>query len=78
MYYIRETATAVWHGLGTCDMLPKKEGGVVDYKLRVYEVKGLRIVDVSVFPVTPDTHTVSPTYIVAEKAVAIIKVGNDV
>ena len=46
--------------------------------MRVYEVKGLRIVDVSVFPVIPDTHTVGLIYIVAEKAVAIIKVGNDV
>jgi choline dehydrogenase len=73
MNYIRETATTVWHGSGTCAMLPKEKGGVVDEKLRVYGVKGLRIVDASVFPVIPDAHTMGPTYMVAEKAAAIIK-----
>jgi choline dehydrogenase-like flavoprotein len=54
-------------------MLPRERGGVVDEKLKVHGVQGLRVVDASVFPVIPDAHTVAPTYMVAEKAAAIIK-----
>lgn len=71
--YIRQTAVPVWHASGTCAMLPKERGGVVDEKLKVHGVQGLRVVDASVFPVIPDAHTVAPTYMVAEMAAAIIK-----
>jgi choline dehydrogenase len=71
--YIKETSVPVWHASGTCAMLPREKGGVVDEKLRVYGVQGLRIVDASIFPVIPDAHTVGPTYMVAEMAAKIIK-----
>jgi choline dehydrogenase-like flavoprotein len=71
--YIRQTAVPVWHASGTCAMLPRERGGVVDEKLKVHGVQGLRVVDASVFPVIPDAHTVAPTYMVAEMAAAIIK-----
>jgi choline dehydrogenase len=71
--YIKETAVPVWHASGTCAMLPREKGGVVDEKLRVYGVQGLRIVDASIFPIIPDAHTVAPTYMVAEMAATIIK-----
>jgi choline dehydrogenase-like flavoprotein len=54
-------------------MLPRERGGVVDEKLKVHGVQGLRVVDASVFPVIPDAHTVAPTYMVAEMAAVIIK-----
>lgn len=73
MDYIRETAVTVWHASGTCAMLPKEKGGVVNERLKVYGVQGLRIVDASVFPVIPDQHTQGPVYMVAEKAAAMIK-----
>jgi choline dehydrogenase len=73
MGYIRSDAVPVWHALGTCAMLPRDKGGVVDARLRVYGVEGLRIVDASVFPVIPDQHTQGPVYMVAEKAAAMIK-----
>ena len=62
-----------WHASGTCAMLPREKGGVVDEKLSVHGVQGLRVVDASVFPVIPDAHTVAPTYMIAEMAAAIIK-----
>lgn len=71
--YIRETAVTVWHASGTCAMLPREQGGVVDDQLRVYGVEKLRIVDTSVFPVVPDQHTQGPTYMLAEKAADLIK-----
>jgi choline dehydrogenase-like flavoprotein len=54
-------------------MLPREKGGVVDDRLRVYGVEGLRVVDASVFPVIPDQHTQGPVYMVAEKAAMLIK-----
>lgn len=70
--YIRETAMTVHHASGTCAMLPREQGGVVDSRLKVYGVDRLRVVDASIFPVIPDQHTQGPTYMVAEKAAAMI------
>lgn len=56
--YIRATAITNWHACGTCRMLPLDQGGVVDSRLRLHGVQGLRIVDASVFPLIPDTHIV--------------------
>lgn len=41
---------------------------VLDSKMRVRGVKGLRVVDASVFPVIPGTYTALSTYMVSEKA----------
>ncbi|KAH6709669.1 hypothetical protein BKA61DRAFT_614774 [Leptodontidium sp. MPI-SDFR-AT-0119] len=61
------------HHSGTASMLPRELGGVVDSKLRVYGVEGLRIVDASVFPMVPAAHIQATVYAVAEKAADIIK-----
>ncbi|KAK5936777.1 hypothetical protein PMZ80_010896 [Knufia obscura] len=70
--YILDTATTAYHAVGTCQMLPQDQGGVVDDRLRVYGVKGLRVVDSSIFPVVPDDHIMGPVYMVAEKAAIVI------
>ncbi|KAI9817986.1 MAG: hypothetical protein M1832_004507 [Thelocarpon impressellum] len=64
-----------YHYLGTCSMLPKKKGGVVDEKLKVYETANLRIVDASVFPMQVRANIQSLVYAAAEKAADIIKKG---
>lgn len=71
--YIKSTLLPVWHAAGTCRMLPESAGGVVDERLRVHGIKGLRIVDASIFPVVPDQHIQGPVYMVAEKAADMIK-----
>lgn len=56
-----------YHPAGTAAMMPLDLGGVVDQTLRVYKVKGLRVVDASVMPVLPGANTCQPTYALAEK-----------
>ena len=71
---IRTFATSTWaHPSGSCSMMKREFGGVVDSELRVYGVKGLRIVDASIMPMIPGTHTSSTVYAVAEKAADMIK-----
>lgn len=49
-WLVREGANTQFHPTGTCAMLPKNEGGVVDKDLRVYGLANVRVVDASVFP----------------------------
>lgn len=46
--YAREAMITIYHYAGTCAMLPKEDGGVVDSQLRVWGTKNLRVVDASV------------------------------
>ena len=65
---IRNFATSTWaHPSGSCAMMRKEFGGVVDPCLRVHGVEGLRVVDASVMPMIPGTHTSAAVYAVAEK-----------
>jgi choline dehydrogenase-like flavoprotein len=57
-----------YHPCGTCAM-----GHVVDERLRVMGVKGLRVVDASVFPGNVSGNIMSAVYAVAEKAADMIK-----
>lgn len=61
------------HPCGTCAMLPLHQGGVVDSRLRVYGVDGLRVVDASIFPMIPRGNIQSSVYAVAERAADLIK-----
>lgn len=72
---IRQSAVSDFHPCGSCSMRPKDRGGVVDDKLRVYGVKGLRVVDASIFPIVPLGNIQTSVYAVAEKAADIIRQG---
>jgi choline dehydrogenase len=75
--FIRGFAGTLFHPAGTCRMGPRPHDGqrpaVVDARLRVHGVAGLRVVDASVMPniTTGNTHT--PTTMIAEKAADMIK-----
>ncbi|KAI6089371.1 putative GMC oxidoreductase [Hypoxylon rubiginosum] len=62
-----------FHPSGTCAMMPKELGGVVDESLKVYGVKNLRVVDASIMPTLPGANTCQSVYAIAEKAVDLIK-----
>ena len=56
-----------FHYSGTCAMMPRELGGVVDPDLLVYGTDNLRIVDTSIFPLVPGAHLQAVAYAVAEK-----------
>jgi choline dehydrogenase-like flavoprotein len=70
--YVRDNVFTFYHPLGTCAMLPRKDGGVVDPQLRVYGVEGLRVVDASVIPMIISAHIQTAVYGIAERAAEMI------
>lgn len=71
--YVRTSSISMWHPGGACAMLPLGLGGVVDSSLRVYGVKGLRVVDSSIMPLIATANLQATVYGVAERAAELIK-----
>lgn len=68
---LRSETELLYHPTSTARMGAADEA-VVDARLRVYGVVGLRVVDASVFPTVTRGNTNAPTYMVAEKAADMI------
>ncbi|XP_076681510.1 glucose dehydrogenase [FAD, quinone] [Andrena cerasifolii] len=69
----RHVSTTLGHFAGTCKMGTRKNSGVVDHRLRVHGINGLRVVDASIIPTLIAGHTNAPVYMIAEKAADMIK-----
>ncbi|KAL7269728.1 hypothetical protein RUND412_007595 [Rhizina undulata] len=70
--WIRENVNTTWHSMGTLAMKPKAEGGVVDSRLNVHGIKGLKIGDLSICPSNVGSNTYSTAILVGEKAAVLI------
>jgi len=70
--HIRHTAETIYHPVGTCRM-GSDAMSVVDDRLRVHGIDGLRVVDASVIPIQITGHTNAPTIMIAERAADLIR-----
>jgi choline dehydrogenase len=64
----RQRASTVYHASCTCMMGPDPRSSVVDARLRVHGIQGLRVADASVFPAVTSGNTNAPAIMVGEKA----------
>lgn len=65
--WARNTATTIYHPTGTCKM-GRDTMAVVDEKLRVHGVDGLRVADASIMPTITSGNTNAPAIMIGEKA----------
>ncbi|XP_073948394.1 glucose dehydrogenase [FAD, quinone]-like isoform X2 [Choristoneura fumiferana] len=64
----------IYHQSGTCKMGKKDDpSAVIDARLKVHGIQGLRVIDASVMPEIVSGHTNAPVFMIAEKGADMIK-----
>jgi choline dehydrogenase-like flavoprotein len=68
-----DIGTTIFHPVGTAKMgLTSDPDAVVDARLRVLGIEGLRVIDASVMPTITSGNTNSPTMMIAEKGAEMV------
>ncbi len=70
--YARQKGSTVYHATCTCKM-GSDQMAVVDDRLRVHGLEGLRVIDASVMPTVTSTNTNAPTIMIAERGADLIR-----
>lgn len=72
--HARNTATTIYHPVGTCKMGPASDRTtVVDHQLRVHGIDNLRVADASIMPDIISGNTNAPAIMIGEKCADMIK-----
>ncbi|CAO1633866.1 unnamed protein product [Jaminaea pallidilutea] len=64
--------TTEYHPIGSCSMLPRNQGGVVDSDLVVYGTSNVRVIDASIMPLHTSAHIQRAVYGIAERGADLI------
>jgi choline dehydrogenase len=70
--YLRNAVTTYWHESGTAKM-GRDTMSVVDGRLKVYGVEGLRVADASIMPRITSGNTMAPCVVIGERAAEFVK-----
>ncbi len=71
--HVRGDCWTVFHQCGTARMGQEAAQSVVDERLRVHGIQGLRVADASIFPTIPSGNTNAPSIMVGERASDILR-----
>ncbi|KAJ4387907.1 Alternative oxidase, mitochondrial precursor [Gnomoniopsis smithogilvyi] len=74
--WVKRHVESTWHSLGTCSMAPKEgnsivKHGVLDERLNVHGVKGLKVADLSICPDNVGCNTYSTALLIGEKCAVL-------
>ncbi|MBM7045585.1 GMC family oxidoreductase [Rhizobium lusitanum] len=72
LHFARENGQTIYHPVGTCSMGTGPQA-VVDDRLRVHGIEGLRVIDASVMPTQISGNTMAAVLMIAEKGAAMIR-----
>lgn len=66
--YARESGQTAWHTVGSCRMGHSQSDSVVDWRLKVHGITGLRVADASIMPTIASSNTNAPAIMIGERA----------